>query len=114
MEAENACARRRLESVPVGGNDACDADHRGNLHTLHNGVNLSVAPGGADRSSFPVATLLVENKQRVGEAADIGFDFARLRVALVPWTDTGSIADQIRASRRTMTWDPISGCSVHR
>jgi len=33
---------------------------------------------------------------RVAEAADIGFDFIRLRVSLAPWTDTGSTADQQR------------------
>jgi hypothetical protein len=27
------------------------------------------------------------NAQRVAEAADIGFDFLRLRVSLAPWTD---------------------------
>jgi endoglucanase len=64
---------------------------------FHSGVNLSVAPGGANSSSLPVATLQVENAQRVGEAAEIGFDFARLRVALAPWTDTGSTADQQKA-----------------
>jgi hypothetical protein len=37
------------------------------------------------------------NAQRVAEAADIGFDFLRLRVSLAPWTDTGSIADQQKA-----------------
>jgi endoglucanase len=64
---------------------------------LYSGVNLSVAPGGANSSSLPVATLQVENAQRVGEAAEIGFDFVRLRVALAPWTDTGSMADQQKA-----------------
>jgi endoglucanase len=64
---------------------------------FHSGINLSVAPGGAESSSLPVATLLVENAQRVGEAAEIGFDFVRLRVALAPWTDTGSTADQQKA-----------------
>lgn len=68
-----------------------------NFIPFHSGVNLSVAPGGADSSSLPVATLLVENTQRVGEAAEIGFDFVRLRVALAPWTDTGSTADQQKA-----------------
>lgn len=69
----------------------------GTFLAFQNGVNLSVAPGGADISSLPVATLQVENEQRVGEAADIGFDFVRLRVALAPWTDTGSTADQQKA-----------------
>jgi hypothetical protein len=64
---------------------------------FHSGVNLSVAPGGANSSSLPVATLQVENAQRVGEAAEIGFDFVRLRVALAPWTDTGSTPDQQKA-----------------
>jgi hypothetical protein len=32
--------------------------------------------------------------QRLDEVADIGFDFVRLRVALAPWTDTGSTLDQ--------------------
>jgi hypothetical protein len=64
---------------------------------FYRGVNLSVAPGGANSSNLPVATLQVENAQRVGEAAEIGFDFVRLRVALAPWTDTGSMADQQKA-----------------
>ena len=64
---------------------------------FHSAVNLSVAPGGANSSTLPVATLQVENAQRVGEAAEIGFDFVRLRVALAPWTDTGSTADQQKA-----------------
>jgi len=61
---------------------------------FHSGVNLSVAPGGADRSTAPLATQKAENEQRVAEAADIGFDFLRLRVALAPWTDTESRSDQ--------------------
>jgi hypothetical protein len=61
---------------------------------FHSGVNLSVAPGGSDRSAVPLATQQAENAQRVTETAEIGFDFVRLRVALAPWTDTGSIADQ--------------------
>jgi len=64
---------------------------------FHGGVNLSVAPGGAESSSLPVATLQAENARRVAEAAEIGFDFVRLRVALAPWTDTGSTADQQKA-----------------
>lgn len=65
--------------------------------SFHGGVNLSVAPGGAESSSLPVATLQAENARRVAEAAEIGFDFVRLRVALAPWTDTGSTADQQKA-----------------
>lgn len=61
---------------------------------FHSGVNLSVAPGGSDRSEVPLAVQQSENAQRVTEAAEIGFDFVRLRVALAPWTDTGSTADQ--------------------
>jgi hypothetical protein len=61
---------------------------------FHSGVNLSVAPGGADQSSAPIDVQQAANAQRVDEAADIGFDFVRLRVALAPWTDTGSTADQ--------------------
>jgi hypothetical protein len=64
---------------------------------LHRGINLSVAPGGADHSSVPIAAQRTENEQRVAEAADIGFDFIRLRVPLAPWTDTGSEADQQEA-----------------
>jgi hypothetical protein len=64
---------------------------------FQSGVNLSVAPGGADRSQVPLATLQTENAQRVTEAAEIGFDFLRLRVAMAPWTDTGSVTDQQRA-----------------
>jgi hypothetical protein len=61
---------------------------------FHSGVNLSVAPGGADRSRMPLGTQQSENAQRRAVAAEIGFDFVRLRVAMAPWTDTGSVADQ--------------------
>jgi endoglucanase len=64
---------------------------------FHSGVNLSVAPGGASSSTLPSGTLQFENGQRVGEAAGIGFDFVRLRVALSPWTDSGSVVDQQNA-----------------
>jgi endoglucanase len=64
---------------------------------FHSGVNLSVAPGGADRSRMPIATQQAANAQRVTEAAEIGFDFVRLRVAMAPWTDTGSVAEQQKA-----------------
>ena len=63
---------------------------------FHSGVNLSVAPGGSDRSAAPLDMQEAANAQRVAEAADIGFDFLRLRVSLAPWTDTGSTADQQR------------------
>jgi endoglucanase len=63
---------------------------------FHSGVNLSVAPGGSDRSAAPLDVQEATNAQRVAEAADIGFDFIRLRVSLAPWTDTGSTADQQR------------------
>jgi hypothetical protein len=53
---------------------------------FHSGVNLSVAPGGANQSAAPLDAQQTENAQRVDEAADIGFDFVRLRVALAPWT----------------------------
>jgi hypothetical protein len=56
-----------------------------------------MAPGGADRSTVSLATQKAENEQRVAEAAYIGFDFVRLRVALAPWTDTGSSPDQEKA-----------------
>ena len=56
-----------------------------------------MAPGGANQSAAPLDTQQTENAQRVDEAADIGFDFVRLRVALAPWTDTGSTADQQKA-----------------
>ena len=69
------------------------------LIPFHRGVNLSVAPGGADHSNVPISAQRAENEQRVAEAADIGFDFVRLRIALAPWTDTGSEADQ----RETLT-----------
>ena len=64
---------------------------------FHSGVNLSVAPGGADRSAVPLEAQEDTNAQRVVEVAAIGFDFVRLRVALAPWTDTGSVADQQKA-----------------
>jgi hypothetical protein len=64
---------------------------------FHSGVNLSVAPGGSDRSAAPLDVQEAANAQRVAEAADIGFDFIRLRVSLAPWTDTGSIAEQQKA-----------------
>ena len=63
---------------------------------FHSGVNLSVAPGGSDRSAAPLDVQEATNARRVAEAADIGFDFIRLRVSLAPWTDTGSTADQQR------------------
>jgi endoglucanase len=64
---------------------------------FHSGVNLSVAPGGANQSAVPLDAQQTENAQRMDEAANIGFDFVRLRVALAPWTDTGSTADQQKA-----------------
>src|SRR5260370_42419350 len=60
---------------------------------FHSGVNLSVAPGGADRSRMPIATQQAENAQRVAVAVENGFDFVRLRVAMAPWIDTGSGVD---------------------
>ena len=63
---------------------------------FHSGVNLSVAPGGSDRSAAPLDVQEATNARRVAEAADIGFDFIRLRVSLAPWTDTGSTADKQR------------------
>jgi hypothetical protein len=65
--------------------------------TFHRGINLSVAPGGANSSSEPLEVQQAVNAQRLDEVADIGFDFVRLRVALAPWTDTGSTADQQNA-----------------
>jgi hypothetical protein len=38
---------------------------------FHSGVNLSAAPGGADRSRLPLATQQAENAQRVAVAAEI-------------------------------------------
>ena len=67
---------------------------------FHSGVNLSVAPGGSDRSAAPLDVQEATNAQRVAEAADIGFDLIRLRVSLAPWTDTGSTADEQRADAR--------------
>ncbi len=64
---------------------------------FHSGVNLSVAPGGAESSGMPLAAQQVANAQRVAEAGAIGFDFVRLQVALAPWTDTGSTAEQEKA-----------------
>jgi hypothetical protein len=64
---------------------------------FHSGVNLSVTAGGSDRSAAPLDMQEAANAQRVAEAADIGFDFLRLRVSLAPWTDTGSTADQQKA-----------------
>jgi hypothetical protein len=46
---------------------------------------------------MPIATQQAENVQRVAVAVEIGFDFVRLRVAMAPWTDTGSVADQQEA-----------------
>ena len=63
---------------------------------FHSGVNLSVAPGGSDRSAAPLDVQEATNARRVAEAADIGFDFIRLRVSLALWTDTGSTADKQR------------------
>jgi hypothetical protein len=40
---------------------------------FHSGVNLSVAPGGADRSRMPIATQQAANAQRMTEAAEIAF-----------------------------------------
>jgi hypothetical protein len=51
---------------------------------FHNGVNLSVAPGGANSSSEPLDVQQATNGRRLGEVVDIGFDFVRLRVALAP------------------------------
>jgi len=64
---------------------------------FHNGVNFSVAPGGADRSRMTIATHQAENAQRVAVAVENGFDFVRLRVAMASWIDTGSVADQQEA-----------------
>jgi endoglucanase len=64
---------------------------------FHSGVNLSVAPGGANSSSEPLDVLQAANIQRLDEVADIGFDFVRLRVALAPWTDTSSTLNQQKA-----------------
>jgi hypothetical protein len=64
---------------------------------FHSDVNLSVTPGGAYRSRMPLGTQQAENAQRRAVAAEIGFDFVRLRVAMAPWTDTGSVADQQEA-----------------
>ena len=64
---------------------------------FHSGVNLSVAPSGADRSRMPIATQQAENARRVAVAVENGFDFVRLRVAMAPWIDTGSVADQQEA-----------------
>jgi hypothetical protein len=64
---------------------------------FHSSVNLSVAPSGADRSRMPIATQQAENARRVAVAVENGFDFVRLRVAMAPWIDTGSVADQQEA-----------------
>jgi hypothetical protein len=45
-------------------------------------------------SSGRIQRTRLRTEQRVAEAAYIGFDFVRLRVALAPWTDTGSRSDQ--------------------
>jgi hypothetical protein len=46
---------------------------------------------------MPIATQQAENVQRVAVAVEIGFDFVRLGVAMAPWIDTGSVADQQEA-----------------
>ena len=51
---------------------------------FHSGVNLSVAPGGADYSSEPLAVQQAANAQRVSEAVDIGFDFEHVHLSLAP------------------------------
>jgi cellulase (glycosyl hydrolase family 5) len=61
---------------------------------FHSGVNLSVAPGGQDKSSLPLATQQAQNTERVEAAHAIGFDFIRLRVPIASWTDTGNVTDQ--------------------
>jgi endoglucanase len=61
---------------------------------FRSGVNLSVAPGGQDKSSLPLATQHAQNSQRVETAYGIGFDFIRLRVPMAPWTETGYVTDQ--------------------
>ena len=73
---------------------------------FHSGVNLSVVPGGSDRSAAPLDVQEATSAQRVAEAADIGFDFIRLRVSLAPWTDTGSTAlpNAILATRCSSAW----------
>ena len=65
--------------------------------TFHSGVNLSMAPGGANSSSEPLDVQQAINSKRLDGVADIGFDFVRLRVALALWTDNGSTADQQKA-----------------
>jgi len=64
---------------------------------FHSGVNLSVTPGGADRSAVPLDVLQAKNALRVAVARDVGFDFVRLRVSLAPWTDIGSATEQQKA-----------------
>ena len=86
-----------IKSVLLPGNGACTSANAQTLVPFHSGVNLSVAPGGADRSRMPIATQQAENAQRVAVAVENGFDFVRLRVAIAPWIDTGSVADQQEA-----------------
>jgi hypothetical protein len=49
---------------------------------------------------MPLATQQAENAQRLAAAAEIGFDFVRLCVAMASWTDTRSVADQREALTR--------------
>jgi hypothetical protein len=83
-----------IKSVLLAGNGACTSANAQTLVPFHSGVNLSVAPGGADRSRMPLGTQQAEKARRRAVAAEIGFDFVRLRVAMAPWTDTGSVADR--------------------
>ena len=86
-----------FKPVPLAGLALAASANAQTFVPFHSGVNLSVAPSGADRSRMPIATQQAENVQRVAVAVEIGFDFVRLRVAMAPWTDTGSVADQQEA-----------------
>ena len=83
-----------FKPVPLAGLALATSANAQTFVPFHSGVNLSVAPGGADRSRRPIATQQAENAQRVAVAVENGFDFVRLRVAVAPWIDTGSVADE--------------------
>src|SRR5258708_6237298 len=86
-----------FKPVPLAGLSLAASANAQTFLPFHIVVTHSVAPSGADRSRMPVARQQAENAQRVAVAVENGFDFVRLRVAMAPWIDTGSVADQQEA-----------------
>ena len=86
-----------FKPVPLAGLALATSAKAQTFVPFHSGVNLSVAPSGADRSRMPIATQQAENAQQVAVAVENGFNFVRLRVAMASWIDTGSVADQQEA-----------------